>query len=100
LVILERLPFSSLIFIINLHRYINGYNKGFGVLGIVKIGLILVILGQFPKMWVGMWVGGQNCAKYGNFNIQYVMMDGSYHKSDALTTKINDISFWKSDDFD
>jgi len=46
-----------------------------------------VILGQFPKMWVGMWVGGQNCAKYGNFNTQYVMMEGGYHKSDALTTK-------------
>jgi len=60
---------------------------------------MLVILGQFPKMWVGMWVGGQNCAKYGNFNTQYVMMEGGYHKSDALTTKIKDISFWKSDDF-
>ena len=57
MVILEHLPFSSLIFIINLHRYIDGNNEWVGVLGIVKIGLILVILGQFPKMWVGMWVG-------------------------------------------
>jgi len=79
----------------NLHRYINDHNKEVMVLGIVKISWILVILGQFPKMWVG----GQNCAKYGNFNTQYVMMEGSYHKSDALTTKLNDISFWKSDDF-
>ena len=46
-----------------------------------------------------MWVGGQNFAKYGNFNTQYVMMEEGYHKSDALTTKIKDISFWKSDDF-
>ena len=77
----------------------NGNNNEVGVLGIVKIGWILVILGQFPKMWVGMWVGGQNCAKYGNFNTQYVIMEGGYHKSDALKTKIKDISFWKSDDF-
>ena len=46
-----------------------------------------------------MCVGGQNCAKHGKFNTQYVMMEGGYHKSDALTTKIKDISFWKSDDF-
>jgi len=45
-----------------------------------------------------MWVGGQNCAKYGNFTLN-VMMEGGYHKSNALTTKIKDISFWKSDDF-
>ena len=46
-----------------------------------------------------MWVGCQNCAKYGNFNTQYLMMEGRHHKSDALTTKINDTSFRKSDDF-
>ena len=50
-------------------------------------------------MWVGMWVGGQNCEKYGNFNTQYVVMEGGYHKADALNTKIKDISFWISDDF-
>ena len=91
-------PFS-MSFLINVLRHYKHNDEEVRVLRIVEIGWILVILGQFPKMWVGMWVGGQNCAKYGNFNTQYLMMDRSYHKADALTTKIKDISFWKSDDF-
>jgi len=45
-------PFSMTL-ITNLYKYYNHNNEEVRVLGIVKIGWMLVISGQFPQMWVG-----------------------------------------------
>ncbi len=49
----QKIPLFLMLFIMNLLRHYKHNNEEVRVLGIVKIGWILVILGQFPQMWVG-----------------------------------------------